>query len=462
MATVFKRGGKGPWIIQWYDHKGDRREVSSRSTDKRRAEQLAQKLESDKMLRKTGIIDASTDRYVEHRKSPIGEHLDDYLADLRHRGCHPRHTQSVERRLKRLIEDIGAKHLSDLDPVKVQRHLRALTSMPVKQLREETDDTKKKTIGPRTVNTVRSAVLAFLNWCVRTGRLPHNPCQHIPRVDESKDQRVKRRALTAEEVAKLVRTSGSRGSFYLVAAMTGLRMKEMGSITWGDVDFSNSALLVRASVGKAKRDDWIALTAEVVNALKTLRPSNADPTDRVFPTRPTTRTFSSDLKASGIAEYDSAGRRVDRHALRTTAGTLLARSGVMPQEAQRQMRHADIKTTLRHYTDLRLSDQARAVAKLPTIAAIPVELAATGTDGRVFAGREHPQQYSQQSVRQKGQFGASGCEPTRHDREDRVGQKPSKSAGKSDSLRGRASRVTKAGEEDRTPDIQLGKLTFYR
>ena len=458
MATVFKRGGKGPWIIQWYDHKGDRREMSSRTTDKRRAEQLAQKLESDKLLRKTGIIDASTDRFVEHRKSPLGAHLDDYLDDLRHRGCNPRHTQTVESQLKRLIADINAKHLSDLDAIKVARHLRSLKTTPVKQLREEKDHTKRKTLGPRTVNAVRSAILAFLNWCVRTGRLPHNPCLYVAKVDETKDQRVKRRALTAEDVAKLVKTSGERGTFYLVAAMTGLRMKEMRNVTWDDVDLANAALLVRASVGKAKRDDWIALTAEVVAALSEAKPPRASGSDPVFPTQPTTRTFLSDLAAAGIAEFDSAGRRADRHALRTTTGTLLARAGVMPQEAQRQMRHADIKTTLRHYTDLRLSDQARAVAKLPKIAQIPIELAATGTDGPV----PNPQQYSQQSVRRMGPDGASACEPTRFDREDRGRQKSSNSAGKSDSLPGRASRVEKAGEEDRTPDIQLGKLTFYR
>ncbi|MBS0188738.1 MAG: tyrosine-type recombinase/integrase, partial [Planctomycetes bacterium] len=164
----------------------------------------------------------------------------------------------------------------------------------------------------------------------------------------------------------------------------------------------------------------------------------------------------SDLAAAGIPEFDPAGRRVDRHALRTTAGTLLARAGVMPQEAQRQMRHADIKTTLRHYTDLRLADQARAVAKLPQIAKIPVELAATGTDGPVSNPSEHPQQYSQHSVRQTGPNGANACQATRYDREERGRQKSSNCAGKSDSLRGRASRVEKAGDRDRTGDIQLG------
>jgi len=202
--------------------------------------------------------------------------------------------------------------------------MRGLSARPVKQLRET--DNIGRTLGPRAVNAVRAGILAFLNWCVRTGRLPHNPCQHVPKVDETKDQRVKRRALTTEELTRLVAASGPRGSFYLIAAMTGLRMKEMRNITWGDVDLPNSALLVRASVGKAKRNDWIALTSEVVEVLAKLKPADADPIDRVFRTLPTTRTLGTDLAAAKIAEYDSQRRRVDRHALRTTAGTMLARS----------------------------------------------------------------------------------------------------------------------------------------
>lgn len=98
------------------------------------------------MLRREGVIDPSTDRLTEHRKSSLAEHLAEYLADLRHRGCNPRHVRTVECQLQRLIDDIGAKHLGDLDAVKVQRHLRSLRSTPVKQLRET--DEPKKTIGP--------------------------------------------------------------------------------------------------------------------------------------------------------------------------------------------------------------------------------------------------------------------------------------------------------------------------
>jgi len=462
MATVFKRNGKGNWIIQWFDHEGVRREKSSRMTDKRAAERLASKLVSDVMLRREGIIDPSADRLAEHCAQPLAEHLEEYLDDLRHRGCNPRHVKTVERQLNRMFDDIGAKRLSDLDAVHVQRHLRALRNVPVKQLRAAATTEQNKDvrmIGPRTINAVRAAIIAFLNWNVRTERLATNPCQYIPKVDETRDKRAKRRALTEEELKRLITSSGPRATFYLVAALTGLRMKEMASLTWDDVDLSTDAILVRAHKGKAKRDDWIALSPEVTAALRGIRPSGASPVDHVFETSPTTRTFSADLKRAGIAEYDELVRRVDRHALRTTTGTLLAQAGVTPQQAQRQMRHADISTTLRHYTDLRLSDQSKAAAKLPSVGS---GLASDETDESdegehsVDPAPAEPQHWPQQSKHETTPFDANGCDAVPNGQVESEDSRTRFRTTKRDVLRTPANGFEKAGDRDRTDDIQLG------
>jgi integrase len=73
-----------------------------------------------------------------------------------------------------------------------------------------------------------------------------------------------------------------------------------------------------------------------------------------------------DLVAAGI-EYQTEEGVADFHALRHTFGTLLARSGVLPQEAQRLMRHSDINLTMGIYTHLRLWDMAKAVDRLPVL-----------------------------------------------------------------------------------------------
>ena len=456
MATVFKRKGRSPfWKVQWFDASGVRREKSSRTTDKRRAQALADKLESDAMLRREGIIDIGLERLAKHRDIPLSKHVTEYLAELAGSGCNPRHVQTVKCQLNRAIADIGARRLNDLDQDRVKLHLRALSKQPVKQLHAKTT----RTMGPRTVNGVRTVIIAFLNWCVRTGKASSNPCTHLPKLDETRDVRVKRRALTAEELGRLVGAAGSRGDFYLVAALTGLRMRELRLITWGKIDFETAAMLVPASVGKAKRDDRIALHDDVIAALKRLRPVDATPTDRLFLTQPTTRTFAADLKRAGIAEYDAEGRRVDRHALRTTTGTLLARAGVPLQQARLQMRHAEISTTIRHYTDLGLADQALAVGRIPSIIVPPMSLG--GTDPMAVLPQEARQHQCQQPLHETTRSQTSGCHGTRNSTDEAESETDQESAGVCDSLRLDATGGKKAGEEIRTPDVQLGRLTLY-
>jgi hypothetical protein len=103
-----------------------------------------------------------------------------------------------------------------------------------------------------------------------------------------------------------------------------------------------------------------------------------------------------------IVAEDAEDRVIDLHATRSWLGTSLARAGVAPQVAQRIMRHADYRTTLRHYTILGLDDTAKAIKRLPTIK--PDERqAATGTcdahgsDCGRSDPREDPQLYPQSS-----------------------------------------------------------------
>lgn len=149
----------------------------------------------------------------------------------------------------------------------------------------------------------------------------------------------------------------------------------------------------------------------MVAVLKRIKPEDAESTDVVFQTEPTTRTLAADLKRAGIAEYDAEGRRVDRHALRTTTGSLLARAEVPVQQARLQMRHAEISTTIRHYTDLGLADQARAVARIPRIV-IPT-LRLTGTDGPLLTTPNDRQHQCQQTVNETTRAVTKGNDATR-------------------------------------------------
>lgn len=78
MATIFKRDGRGPYLVKWFDHDGRRRERSARTTDRRAAERLAAKWEGDAMLRAEGVVDPKADRHAAHESRPLSAHLNGF------------------------------------------------------------------------------------------------------------------------------------------------------------------------------------------------------------------------------------------------------------------------------------------------------------------------------------------------------------------------------------------------
>lgn len=282
----------------------------------------------------------------------------------------------------RLIVGIGASRLTDLEPNRVESYLQSLsTGGRIKKGDPSTD----KELSAGSVNQHRATAVAFVAWCVQNQRAPDNPLKMVTKLDERRDRRRVRRAFTAEEAAVLFAAGGTRRSVYVIAAYARLRRGELSKITWPDVDLMERTLTIRVGVGKAAHQDCITLHPYSASELVRVSPEFCASRDRVFPKMPRDRTFRADLERAKVAPADKAGRVVDFHALRATFGTNLARAGVMPRVAMRLMRHADVKITMKHYTDLRLHDEAKAVALLPRITESNTPICqkqqATGTHG---------------------------------------------------------------------------------
>jgi len=296
---------------------------------------------------------------------------------------------------------------------------------------------KTRKLAARSVNFARQIAVAFYGWCVRTGRAESNPLRVVPKQDEARDRRRVRRPLTDDEMTRLLSVARERGrdSWYLAAALAGLRKGDMQRLTWGDVNFADSTVTIRN--GKAKRLDVIPMHPQLAEALRRrLAAFPALPKARVWSDTVGDLTRLKDFLRAGIARRvdvldaegkpvkigtgkrervktrivveDDEGRVIDLHALRTTLGTQLARAGVTPQVAQRIMRHSDYRTTLKHYTVLGLTDTAAAMDRLPGIAPERVAHAATGTtDTTPEALPDSPQLFCQQLERGTGQSGAA-------------------------------------------------------
>jgi integrase len=350
MASVFRRKGAGPWLIQFFDQHGRRREKSSRTTDRRAAERIASKLEADVALRREGVVDPRQDRFAEENRKPLAQHIREYLQHCRGRGVSAKLIRDRQMHLEWILAETRASRLSDLTLEPVERVLMSYWKLGR---------------SPRTVNTRRESLRAFASWCRKTGRTESNQLELLTKLDENSDRRYIRRPLTDDELERLLEVAAERGrrTWYLAAALAGLRRSELIRLTWGSVDVDEGILTIRD--GKAKREDVVPLHPDLLAEFKAVRPAEAKATDRVFRTEVTNLTRKLDFKRAGIEPVDALGRVADLHGLRATLGTRLARAGVAPQVAQRIMRHSDYRTTLKHYTMLSLADTTAAMHQLP-------------------------------------------------------------------------------------------------
>ncbi len=385
MACIHKKNRdkdrkNAAWYVNYTDHLGKRRTVKG-FTDRRATEQMAAKLEHEVMLRKRGLIDPEKERELESRSSCLETHLKAFEKSLSDNTL--KYIKQTTGRIRRVIQGCGFEAVSDLNPDAVESFVRELCS--------------KQDSGRRTYNHYVQAIDGFCNWMVLTRRIPSNPLLGLERLNADVDIRHQRRALTAEEVAKLVqsaRDSGediqcydgeTRARLYILAYFTGLRRRELASLTPASfrLDETQPTVTVEAACSKHRRKDVLPLHPELVEMLREWLVGSAAEKP-LFPLLEKRRTWlmvKLDLKRVGIP-YKTAEGVADFHAAgRHTYITELLRSGASLVETRELARHSDVRMTMR-YTHIGLEDQAQAVGKLKGFGTMPesAELATPEVD----------------------------------------------------------------------------------
>jgi site-specific recombinase XerD len=368
MASVFKKSrDKGkknkPWWIEYVDADG-KRAYAKGFTDKGLTEQLAAKLENEVLLRRRGMIDPARERLLAIKQASIQEHLAAFERSLEN--TTPKHRKLTMTRVRRLIRACGFATLGDLDAEAVENAL--------KTIRRQDD------LGARTYNHYLQAMDEFGKWLVASRRLAANPVAGIDRLNAETDVRHKRRALTPEEVSRLVasaRGSGRelqgysgelRARVYLMSFLTGLRRAELASLTPRSFQLhaGQPILKVRAACSKHRREDTLPMHPELVTMVSDWI-AGMDADQPLFPRLDRKKTWlmvKLDLERIGIA-YETPDGIADFHAAgRHSHVTGLLRNGATLVEAKELARHADVRMTMK-YTHIGLEDQAAALAGLP-------------------------------------------------------------------------------------------------
>lgn len=407
----FKRPGTGveyqspKWYVQFYvGSKLFRRSLGT--ADKRVAEEKAAALRKREERRAAGMLDPAE----EHRDRELDVHLDEFESMLRSRGVSEPHRVDRMACLREFVAHAGATRLPDLDEVKATAWLRAR---------------KDGGLSARSVNRRYQALRQFARWCLASRRLSWDPFASLRPLNERVDRRHVRRALSPDELARLLDAArrrpleekraervlkgvtpreqakllvlgNARALAYALAAGTGLRRGELKRLRWGDLDLDKRVVFVPAASAKAKRDQSVPLRTDLADALVGYRPAAAAVGDVVFPGRlfPTLRTFKRDCVAAGLGtktrregaatgqeRYDLAdesGRALDFHCLRVTFVSNLVAAGVHPRVAQALARHAKVETTMAVYADLTALDLRGAVERVGRAVAAPRAEARSG------------------------------------------------------------------------------------
>jgi integrase len=188
----------GTYTAQFTDGAGVVRRVATgcKSLDAARAVLADLEARAEKV--RSGIITQAEVNVADHADTPIAEHVDAYIAALaRKRGkgarrsVAPRHVSNVGHALRLAIEACGWTRLRDLDREAVERWV-------ARQLDGDQPP------AARTVNAKLATLTAWGNWLVESGRLVASPFARLRKLDEADDVRRQRRALTADELRRLL------------------------------------------------------------------------------------------------------------------------------------------------------------------------------------------------------------------------------------------------------------------
>jgi integrase len=398
------------WTAKYRDASGKLITRSTGCKTKDGALRLLAKWQAEVEKVKCGVL-SQAETYVSCWTADYLErHINDYKCHLSTKGTTERHIEDRETQLKRVFAECDFRRLCDLNRESFEHWIN-------QQSKGNTAKGQKgKTMGAARRNVYHAALVAFCNWAVEAKRLTVNPFAGMHKANERADKRHERRALTEEELAKLIDAAqrrplanalkGWRGGkmeettreefirlgrehalIYKTLALTGLRRGELTAVTVGAVHLvgPHAHIALAAKDEKARRGALLPLRADLVadlgtwlagrlSALRAACSRAGEPIPVRLPMNTPlfdvpvrlVRHLDLDLDFAEIKKQDDRGRIVDVHSFRYTFGTHLCKAGVPLRTAQAAMRHSDPKLTANVYTDPALLDVAGAINSLPT------------------------------------------------------------------------------------------------
>jgi integrase len=391
-ATYKDRNGKqrksAKWYVDIFDHNQLRHKIPA-FADKRLSEGLGRNIESlvncrsaglepdsklnqwietvpDKLLKKFvswGLIDGQRTEITK----PLTEHIAEYVKVLKAKRYATGYIRHTNNRLNKTVKDCRFFYFRDITKTAVEIYIGKLI---------------KDGFSATTAGHYLDCFKTFLNWAEQDQRIIKNPIAKLakPLRDSEKkgvlepEQFVHLIKTTSEKNILIGRCSGAeRAVLYLLAGMTGLRKKELLSLTWDDINLSadNPFVRVRMLIAKNKKQAEQPVPPILVHVLTSLKVhAKPNAAERVFvsihKSINTAELIRRDLKVAKIELTDREGHAICFHSLRNSYISFLANSQTPAKVVQKLARHSDPRLTFNTYARTFEKAEQKAMNFLPT------------------------------------------------------------------------------------------------
>jgi len=354
--------------------------------------ELLKKIENEK----AGILD----RYGEHRKRLLKDHLEEWKASLEASGRPPHYIVQKQGRAKKAFDGCGFLRTQDMNAERLEAYLYAL--------RQGEDK-----LSIQTTNDWLQAVRQFCRWMVANSRMERDPFTRLRPGNVKAGLTLRRGEFSEKEYHGLIAMAETRQAayrgldgparamLYRVAVNTGYRVKELASLTPDsfDLEARTPAIILGAEFTK----NGTAAVQPISNELVALLRPYLATCPKQQPVWPGTwrekaaKMLRLDLQAAKIpfkVDGPEGEETRDFHSLRGCYISNVIRAGADLKQAMTLARHSDPKLTTARYARTRLHDLGALVNKLPGSKELEsARLPMTGTDGETaFDAQQRAQQ----------------------------------------------------------------------
>jgi integrase len=244
------------WTAQFTDEHGKMQRISTKTTIRSVAEKLLVQYQTEVDRIRTGVATREELSKAHFRHVTLKEALEQFRTKMIADGSTTKHIKGTFSRILRMCSETKIEALTDIRREAVERWI--------------ANEIQKKVFSPRTINGYLTAIKSFAQYLADIELLSKHPLKSFPKLNESIDPRKRRRAMTADEVARLLQVaasdtntekwkSGERVLIYRLLLGTGLRSTELSLLLPNQIDFERCRLTIEAAKTKNKKSDVLPI-----------------------------------------------------------------------------------------------------------------------------------------------------------------------------------------------------------